>query len=226
MAKRKNQEHKQSFQEFLNTLKRDEQPRIIDQEEERQYILIVTEGEKTEPNYFKGIIKNLPNHLVQVEIIGEGANTKSVVKSAIQIRDRRTQDFGNPDFDEIWVVFDKDDFPAKNFNSAIEMAKNEDIQCAYSNEAFELWYILHFQFLDAAVNRKRYIEILKETLGNYEKNQDDIYQILKEKGNESQAIQWAKRLHKDLNVGNPAEEKPTTLVYQLVESLNRFKRNQ
>ena len=223
MAKNKNLAHKPSFQDFINSLTRADQPRIIDREEERQYFLIVTEGEKTEPNYFKGLINKLPDHLVAIEIVGEGANTISVVKAAIRIRERRMEQNLLPQFDEIWVVFDKDDFPARNFNRAIELAIQKDINVAYSNEAFELWYILHFQYLDAAVNRNRYIEILKEILGDYQKNDDQMYLLLNEKGEEKKAISRAKKLYKELNIGNPAAEKPTTLVYKLVERLNIFK---
>lgn len=223
MAKHKNRAHKSGFKDFLNSLTRTEQPRIIDQEEERQYFLIVTEGEKTEPNYFKSLVNELPDHLVAIEIVGEGANTISVVKAAIKIRTKRNEQNLLPPFDEVWVVFDKDDFPARNFNRAIELATKEKIKVAYSNEAFELWYILHFQYLDAAVNRDRYIEILKEILGKYKKNDNEMYHLMNDKGDEKKAISRAKRLYRELNIGNPAAEKPTTLVYKLVERLNKFK---
>jgi len=224
MAKNKNRGHKTNFKDILNSLTRSEQPRRIDQEEERQYFLIVTEGEKTEPNYFKNLINELPHHLVDVEIVGEGANTISVVKAAMKIRDKRKIHTILPHFDEVWVVFDKDDFPAKNFNRAIELANQEKIKVAYSNEAFELWYILHFQYLDAAVNRNQYIEMLKDILGDYQKNDEQMYHLLNDKGNEKKAISRAKKLYRELNIGNPAFEKPTTLVYKLVERLNKFRR--
>ena len=223
MAKKKNHKQKPSFQEFLNSLKRDDSPRIIDKKAERQYFLIVTEGEKTEPNYFKELTNQLPDSLVQVEIIGEGANTISVVEAAIQKRKEREKQLLQPNFDEVWAVFDKDDFPAERFNGAIQLAGNHQIKLAYSNEAFELWYILHFQYLDAAVNRTRYVEMLKEILGDYQKNAPNIYQLLQEQGDESKAILWAKKLYSEIRIGNPAEEKPTTLVYLLVERLNEFR---
>jgi hypothetical protein len=57
---------------------------------QRKYFLIVCEGEKTEPAYFKYIQRMLPNHLLTtVEIRGEGDNTINIVKKAIAIRDAR-----------------------------------------------------------------------------------------------------------------------------------------
>mgnify|MGYP004634043191 CR=1 FL=1 len=37
------------------------------------------------------------------------------------------------EYDQIWVVFDKDDFPDKDFNQAIISAQSNGIKVAYSN---------------------------------------------------------------------------------------------
>ena len=93
----------------------------------REKYLIVCEGAKTEPNYFKAIEKRLPKGIIQLNILGIGANTVSVVKYAIKERDKN---IGTLDeYDEVWVVFDKDDFPDKNFNNAIFLAGNNNIKC-------------------------------------------------------------------------------------------------
>lgn len=55
---------------------------------------------------------------------------------------------------ETWVVFDFDIKPdqleqqKEDYNRAIELAKNHDIKVAYSNDSFELWFLLHYQHLD------------------------------------------------------------------------------
>ena len=52
---------------------------------------------------------------------------------------------------QIWCVYDKDSFPAKNFNAVIDRIKhlnllNSDLQyhAAWSNECIEFWFFLHF----------------------------------------------------------------------------------
>jgi len=65
----------------------------------RKSLLIVCEGERTEPAYFE----SFPLNKKVREIVGAGANTLSVVKEAIRLRD-------NSNFDEIWCVFDRDSF--------------------------------------------------------------------------------------------------------------------
>ena len=49
-------------------------------------ILIVCEGEKTEPNYFKSFPEN-PEVYDALDVTGLGNNTVAVVKKAIELRD-------------------------------------------------------------------------------------------------------------------------------------------
>ena len=59
--------------------------------EARKSILIVCEGEETEPIYFKALKRRLRLIMVDVEIVGEGAAPITVVNSAIQLREGRKQ---------------------------------------------------------------------------------------------------------------------------------------
>ena len=224
MAKSKSKKSKFDFSAFLSDLQENQtEERVVGNEVERQYFLIVCEGEKTEPNYFNALIEKLPTKSVSVEILGEGTNTINVVEKAIERREERTQSRLKPPFDEVWAVFDRDSFPAERFNEAIDLGRRENIGTAYSNEAFELWYILHFEFLNTGISRDQYITKLKRILTSYAKNSTNIYQILQEKGNEEQAIKRAKKLLEEHKDSTPASAKPTTKVHELVEKLNEFK---
>ncbi len=226
MAKKKSKKQAFNFNDFVASLDKKGSPRDKDFEEERQYFLIVSEGQATEPNYFKSLAEKLPEQLVKVETEGIGQDPLNVVKAAIELREKRKDSPLLPQFDEVWAVFDKDDFPDENFNNAIEKADNEDINPAYSNEAFELWYILHFQYLDTAINREQYISILKSVLGDYEKNDTEMYDKLQQHpdSDEAQAIKFAEKLYEKRANETPAKDKPVTRVYKLVEILNKFKR--
>ncbi|OHD19758.1 MAG: hypothetical protein A2Y38_12070 [Spirochaetes bacterium GWB1_59_5] len=50
-------------------------------------ILIVCEGEKTEPNYFRSFSAN-PEVFEDIDIHGTGYNTGSLIREAIRLRDR------------------------------------------------------------------------------------------------------------------------------------------
>ena len=118
---------------------------------EKPRILIVCEGKCTEPNYFRKFKVTDPKPFVP----GIGMNTLNVVQEAVKIREE------SGPYDQVWVVFDLDSFPKGHFDNAIKIADKEGIRVAYSNEAFELWYMLHFDHLQSAISRSLYIGILK-----------------------------------------------------------------
>ena len=66
-------------------------------------ILIVCEGEKTEPLYFKKFPEK-PAVFDALDVKGIGNNTVFVVKKAIELRDKAEND-GEP-YIEAWAVFD------------------------------------------------------------------------------------------------------------------------
>lgn len=103
-------------------------------------ILIVCEGTKTEPNYFKAFKRiNNQSFVVELDIKGEGTNTLSVVDKAISLKNSALSPY-----DEVWAVFDRDSFPAANVNAAILKAESNGVKAAWSNEAFELWFYTIF----------------------------------------------------------------------------------
>lgn len=207
--------------------------RAMDFRPARERILIVCEGEKTEPNYFRGLIEYhrlntvfLDNgHQLEVTIDGAGRATRSLVEYAA-----RQQRRGRDHYHEIWCVFDQDSFPADDFDNAIARTRNHEyLRAAWSNEAFELWYVLHFEYLNSAPQREGkprayYIErlhTLLQSLGRekYRKNDDTLYALLGEKRRD-EARRRARKLMTEYPAGTPCHAcKPGTAVHELVERL-------
>ena len=177
--------------------------------------LIVCEGEKTEPNYFKKFPEN-PEVYDKIDIHGTGYNTLSLINEAVRLKDE-AQKRKEP-YIEVWCVFDKDDFSIEQFKSAILLARKNQIKCAYSIEAFEIWYMLHFNFYDSALSRNQFKEKLTELLKKpYKKNDEDIYYLLQKRQNV--ALKNAQKLYA-LQYERPfAEQNPITTVFWLVERL-------
>lgn len=59
-------------------------------------------------------------------------------------------------YQNIWVVFDKDDF--KDFDEAIRLGKEKGYKIAWSNQSFEYWLYLHFNYADTALHRDDWCE--------------------------------------------------------------------
>jgi hypothetical protein len=196
--------------------------------------LIVCEGKETEPNYFEGFQRIAhAKKIAKINIEPAGLVGISLVKEAKQLKKQ-----GNYGDDEVWCVFDRDlkkeNNNQQNFNEAIKSAIENKLNLAISNDAFELWFLLHYEYYQSETHRSEYEKMLSTRLGEkYEKNSETMYEKLKEK--QSNAIKFAKKLwlsHCNLHgIDDPdkltIEQRiiihninPSTTVYQLVEKLN------
>lgn len=194
---------------------------------QRQYILIVCEGKNTEPDYFRKF--RLTSAIIKT--VGGIRNTVSLVEytQKLQIKDQ---------YDQVWCVFDKDEFSDKDFNEAIKRAEKMGFGVAYSNQAFEYWLILHFEdHQGAALHRDLYGEKLNSYLNplgsDYDATKrknitDDIFDHLMAldsktgKPRVELAINRAKRIYERLDHTNPAKEESSTLVFRLVQEILKY----
>ena len=184
----------------------------------KQSFLIVCEGEKTEPDYFKAFRMTAAT----VKAVGQAMNTMTLVSKAISIREADQK--RKKGYDQCWVVFDKDDFPAKDFNQAIQFAENNGFRVAYSNQAFEYWSLLHYNLYTGAIHRNQYKDMLTKLTGiPYSKSEGYgavMYNLLLSR--QQQAINNAETVLAEISHGNPAEEESSTTVQRLVIELNKF----
>lgn len=196
-------------------------------------ILIICEGQKTEPFYFKALAakyKNQGIYVFDVDIQGIGQNTVSVVDYAIELRDKGKKI--NCEYDRVWAVFDKDSFSDAKFNEAINKAAQNDIQCAWSNEAFELWYMYHFHNITVSMSRANFEKEISKHVNSsmrskgikkcnykYKKNDPDNFEIMSKYGSLTNAIAYAKQNSLTFNCKAYARHNPCTMVYKLVNQL-------
>ena len=193
-----------------------------------EYHLIVTEGTDTEPAYFgaiRDVINSQYREKVRLDICGEGDNTINLFRKAKQ----NVADSPNG-YRHVWVVYDTDDFPAEHIDKVVELCRensNEETEyhAVWSNQCVELWYLLHFSFMQSDLHRTEYWPKLTEWLtsigvGEYEKSRKDMYHILRPFLDF--AIANAKRLEA-INEGKlPSKAAPGTKIYELVEKLKPY----
>jgi hypothetical protein len=171
-----------------------------------------------------------------IKPIGEGYNTISLVKRAVQLSKEKS-------YDQIWCVFDADPKPdnpnqAKNFNDAVTLAKKKGFGVAYSNQAFEYWLILHFDdHQGGGMNRSDYNNKINQLLKPFgltydgESNKiitEEIFEVLDsidKKTNKERkrlAILRAERNYDLFDHTNPANEESSTTLFRLVEELLKY----
>ena len=186
--------------------------RLVDTRDIRQRFLIICEGE-TEKVYFEGF--HAPHVVMRVK-----SGDSDPLRLVVQARDhqRRERDA----FDQIWCVFDRDVVPVERFSRALQEAEESAIHIAYSNPAFELWFLLHFETC-GALTRQDSIQRLGRWLKRpYKKGDFRLYEALEAR--QEEAVDRATRLLANYHFRNPTADNPSTTVHLLVQELRRFSR--
>ena len=213
----------------------DVKKRLVGFKSKRMFYLIVCEGEKTEPNYFSSLKQSLPKgvlELTQIDIDGTGKNTLSIIEEAKKLRKRYEGKYLRK-IDKVWAVFDKDSFPSRNFNNAINKGEHSrpKINCAWTNEAFELWYLLHFSYYNTGLSRRQYQKLLEKEITKasnkkgykYIKNSTEMHTLLNLFGNQDFAISNAEKLEKLYNDRSFSNHNPCTKVHLLIKELKKLR---
>lgn len=211
-------------------------------------IIIACEDSVSSPTYFRMIIDTLIKKKIITQdsfVIAKHQHTNpmGVLDDLKVYKDDNGKTY--KDFDHKWIVIDKDSqrvngggHKKEDFNNTLQKAKssksNLNIEVAYSNDSFELWYLLHFEYRTTAILRD---DILKEVIKRLKElephkfsklNKDNIKQENYTKSIfktllplQDIAIRNAKKLLESYGDNyNPESNNPSTRVHLLVEVLN------
>ena len=193
--------------------------------EPRKSILIVCEGEKTEPIYFNALKETLRLIMVDVEIVGEGGAPITVVNRAIALREERKQiakkSLTKTEYEVIYCVIDVDTH--ETLDQTIDKARGNEICVILSNPCFEYWYILHFRKTSAPFNRSQDAKsALRQQHPAYSESDTTIFNVVYPKT--SDAIKHSKEVLNEQH--NDAEDlrncNPSTHVHKIVEYLQNM----
>lgn len=142
------------------------------------------------------------------------------------------------DFNHKWIVIDRDYQWTANqghfladYNDAFYQASLDDVEVAFANDSFELWYVLHFEYLNtstdrAALNAKlvNYAQACGIARGSLKSKAfaESLYSVIKNL--ECTAIRNAERLvSQSIAQGKSIkDENPCTTVHRLVCLLRSF----
>lgn len=177
---------------------------------------IYSEGEATEPEYID-ILKRLPElaESVSIDIAIEqvGATPMTLVDSACA--DKRRADL---DVDYYWCVFDVESPKAHPYlHDARQKARDNEVLLAISNPCFEIWLVLHHQYVAKYLSTDEAVRLRKSLDNSDLKHLDaELYRPLI-----SRAMVNAKRLrvkHEKDGTSFP-ETNPSSSFDVLVQSL-------
>jgi hypothetical protein len=177
--------------------------RNVDTRREQRVILIVTNGKKTEKDYFEAINEESWVAASNIQVKFKNGSPAAAVKYAINEAGGYT---------ETWVVCDVDHYDT---TLAIASARRYGVFLALSRPSFEVWLILHLfegcsPFDNALQAGVRLTELLP-TWDKTELNFDDF------RAGVLEAEKRARRLTEIY--GEPPVGNPSTDVWKIIESL-------
>lgn len=191
-------------------------------------ILIVCEGEKTEPNYFKEI-RSEYKLISAIVVDGDCDSSPDQVFKYAQLKALEEAKTGSP-FDKVYCVMDKDNH--EHFSStvkAIEAKKGDIFKSIDSIPSFEYWLLLHFTY-----SRKSYVSQPNNSVGrqvikdlkqhpgmeDYDKGEETVFSTLGET-KLATAITNAKKVITASGLDGSID--PSTKVHLLIEHLQKMR---
>ncbi len=229
--------------------KKDFQRKTNDKEKVHD-IIISCEDSVSAPAYFQKIIDKLieDKKITQDSVVivnqkkVKGSNPTKVLK---RLKNYNEDGKSYKDFADKWIVIDRDTprvngggHTAKDFNEALQNAKSKiskyNVEVAYANDSFELWYLLHFDYIDSAIHRddinKRLIKKLKlknssafSKLNDKNIKREDNTKLIFDEllPSQEKAIDHAEALLIAYGEShNPEKDNPSTTVHKLVKILS------
>ena len=143
-------------------------------------MLIVCEGKKTEPLYFHAIKRELRRANAHLVILHAGySEPRQIVDAALE-KFRETRQF-----DRVYAVFDRD--AHRTYHDALKVAASLDgkelndldepvpFAAIASVPCFELWLLLHFDDVQAPLDRKDAFRRVRGHVPAYDKSYEHAY---------------------------------------------------
>jgi len=199
-------------------------------------ILIVTQDGESSRLYFKGWKSRLHGASTIIKVISLPKNPVQLVADLKTIRNQIENHISKENnakfcFGEVWVAFDKDSFA--DFDSAVYALRRlseQGYREAWSNECFELWYLLHFMKIDGgnAISREDLFKWCDDAFNKdgYKKGDISLHSNMSQKTFDEigTAICRAKKLEEEVMArcgpnAQPSLLNPMTKVYLLIEKL-------
>lgn len=187
-------------------------------------VLIVTEGEKTEPNYLNGLIDHLELSTANIVVIPDADSDPPSIIDFCENIQKAAKKSGEA-YDRLCCVFDGDVKHRCDAARDKALRSKEKFLCYVTTPCFEYWLLLHFEFtrqpFAATPNSTACASVirrLKNHIPDYEKGALNIFSQVRERL--ATAISNGGRSLAESNADG--EPNPSTEIHLLVEYLREL----
>ena len=182
-------------------------------------VIVVTEGEKTEPQYIYEFLRI--HGAANVHVEPTGFDPKGVVERAIALKRGANANRRDTSRTRVWAVFDRDDHDQKRFKEARWLAKKSGIGVAISNPCFELWAIYHYRdHAGRHIERDKCQRTLEGLCAGYSARRGKLFNDIEViRDNHDAAVQRAIRSLRDREAEGDPHGNPSTSMHLLMENI-------
>lgn len=182
------------------------------------YVLIVCEGSKTEPNYLHGLRAAYRLSNANIRVLDPGGNDPMTLVQFAEAELNREP------YDRAYCVFDRDGHV--NYEAALrraaasELGRSNRLHVVPSVPSFEIWLLLHFGYTTAPfASADAVIRDLKKAFPGYTKGHQRCFELLSDRLED--AIAHATRLERYNSEARSSN--PATHMHRLVTYLRGLK---
>lgn len=184
-------------------------------------VLIVTEGEKTEPNYIRGLRDHFELSNANIRVVYDAANDPVRLVEYCNEEQTQAKKEGEP-YDALCCIFDGE--IQDRVKAASDKARRSaaPIYCYISNPCFEFWLLLHFDLYRSPFRgthtQTPCDQVIKKLLEHYPSYTKGSLQVFDDlSGNLTTAVTNSAQALDDAEKVN--EWNPSTEVHKLVQYL-------
>lgn len=184
-------------------------------------IVIACEGKVTEKHYLNSCKTAYGSGMVQIRWLPITGVPMTVVNAAVEERkvllERARKSADSFDVFRVWAVFDRDEHP--EVPEALELARVNKIDVAFSNPCFEIWPLLHLIDYGAVHGRHKVQSMLNEVMPSYHHDKSPVVDFDMIKDNFDRAYAKADYLNRSRSDDCDPFGCPMTTVGVLVKKI-------
>ncbi|MCA8267830.1 RloB family protein [Burkholderia vietnamiensis] len=184
-------------------------------------IVIACEGRVTEKHYFESCKLEYGVGMVKLRWLPITGVPMTVVTAAVEEREaliekaRKSKD--SFDVFRVWAIFDRDAHP--EVPEALQLARSNGVDVAFSDPCFELWPLLHVNDYGAQFDRHKVQALLHDLMPSYHHDKSPVVDFDAIKNNFPDAYRRANALNKSRSDEGIPDGCPSTTVGVLVKKI-------
>jgi hypothetical protein len=182
-------------------------------------MVLVCEGQNTEPDYFRALKENLSKRSLDIILVPAAGVPMTLAKAALE-EARKLKNSVGTDGDRVCAIFDRDEHP--RFEEAIAFCIRHRIMVGYTNPCFELWLIWHLENYGANAHRHEVQKAFARLVPDYSPAANKTADFSRLMDGVDNACNWSKH-HFHARIAEGARYgAPSSQLHEIIDCIKTF----